>query len=100
MSRTNGHTVRRYEGEKLYYAGIAQRKAALVADRGLDLDVPAFYDVTEPEPCRCAACGVSLDVGDVWYAELMEDARERDMALAAYLEGPMMGTFDDPHVYV
>lgn len=50
MARTVGHVYHRYLGHKLYLAEIAARKAALVRDRGHEIDVQPFW---MDAPCCC-----------------------------------------------
>jgi hypothetical protein len=78
MARTLGHTVRRYEGHKLYLATIATRKAIMLADDGADpSDVPFWADAPEPE------IEDLCDVGEIAYQEDLADMREHERALLA-----------------
>lgn len=59
MARTHGHVYHRYEGFKAILAEHAARKAALVTDRGHEIDVQPFW-MDAPCCCMrldCAACG-------------------------------------------
>jgi len=66
MANTYGHTMRRYEGHKLYLANIARRKAAPLADNGLDLDVAPFWTACPPRGCDCADCAYEPSYSDSW----------------------------------
>jgi hypothetical protein len=78
MAKTMGHTMRRYMGHKLYLAECAARKAAPLADNGLEIDVDPFW-MAEADPSDQD----DLDVGDLAYLDDLACAREHERALLA-----------------
>jgi hypothetical protein len=57
MARTYGHTIHRYQGEKLYRAEYIARKSAFVDDNGTDLDDgPHPYRTLTSHKCPCSNC--------------------------------------------
>jgi len=79
MANTFGHSLRRYVGHKLYLAEIAQRKATLIADRGIEADLPPFWaDAPEPDDQDDQP-----DWGEIEYLEMLADARAHERALLA-----------------